>query len=141
MPGNRRIIISENDVERLKRLASHPRLAAELSKAVVVDPDRVPPDVVTMNSRVLFEDESTGERREVTIVFPQEADASGRRVSVLAPVGTALLGLATGQSIVWPFPDGVSHCLRVLDITYQPESHDALNMAATGRRRPVTADG
>lgn len=141
MSRNRRIIISENDVVHLNRLANHPRLAAELSKAVVVDSDRVPPDVVTMNSRVLFEDETTGERREVTIVFPQQADAARRFLSVLAPVGTALLGLAAGQSITWPFPDGTSHSLRVLDITYQPESHEAVNHAVTGRRRPATAAG
>lgn len=141
MARSRRIIISENDVARLNRLSNHPRLAAELSKAVVVDSDSIPPDVVTMNSRVLFEDESTGERREVTIVFPQEADASRRFVSVLAPVGTALLGLATGQSIVWPFPDGATHCLRVLDITYQPESHETLNQVATGKRRAASSTG
>jgi regulator of nucleoside diphosphate kinase len=108
----------------LNRLAGHPRLAAELNKAVVVDSRLVPPDVVTMNSRVLFEDVSTGERRAVTIVFPQQANAARGSISVLAPVGTALLGLAVGQSIVWPFPDGVTHCLRVLRIIYQPEADE-----------------
>ena len=92
------------------------------SEPVVVDSRRVPPDVVTMNSRVLFEDESTGERRAVTIVFPQQVDASLGSISVLAPVGTALLGLAVGQSIAWPFPDGVTHCLRVLKIIYRPDA-------------------
>ena len=141
MPKDSRIIIGESDFALLNRLASHPQLAAELSKAAVVDSRRVPPDVVTMNSRVLFEDESTGERREVTIVFPQHADASKRFVSVLAPVGTALLGLATGQSIVWPFPDGAPHRLRVLDITYQPEADEALNHLATGKRVSARSDG
>jgi regulator of nucleoside diphosphate kinase len=122
MPRNRRIIVTEHDYSLLRRLAKHPQLAAELNAADVVDPASVPPDVVTMNSRVLFEDETTGERREITIVFPQDSDASAKRVSVLAPVGTALLGLAVGQSILWPFPDGTSHCLRVLRIAYQPEA-------------------
>ncbi|GIK87623.1 MAG: hypothetical protein BroJett026_31040 [Betaproteobacteria bacterium] len=83
-----------------------------------------------MNSTVLFEDETTGKRREVTIVFPQDSNAAAKRVSVLAPVGTALLGLAVGQSILWPFPDGTSHCLRVLRIVYQPEADSRPRVAA-----------
>jgi regulator of nucleoside diphosphate kinase len=134
MPQNRRIIITQCDLVLLHRLAGHPHLAAELKNAVVVDSRRVPPDVVTMNSRVQFKDESTGERREVTIVYPQQADASRALISVLAPMGTALLGLAAGQSIVWPFPDGVTHCLRVLKIIYQPEADGALSQHATRKR-------
>lgn len=124
MPKNRRIIITDRNFALLHRLSGHPHLADELNNAVVVDSCRVPPDVVTMNSRVLFEDESTGERRAVTIVFPQQADASLGSISVLAPIGTALLGLGVGQSIVWPFPDGATHCLRVLRIIYQPEADE-----------------
>ena len=122
MPRSRRIIITEHDYSLLRRLAGHPQLSAELDAADVVDPASVPPDVVTMNARVLYEDETTGDRREVVIVFPQDSDASGKRVSVLTPVGTALLGLAVGQSILWPFSDGTSHCLRVLHIARQPEA-------------------
>jgi regulator of nucleoside diphosphate kinase len=73
-------------------------------------------DVVTVNSSVLFEDETTGECRNVTIVFPRQADAARECVSVLAPVAMALLGLAKGQSIAWPFPDGSTRRLRVLKI-------------------------
>ena len=130
MSKDHRIVITHDDYALLRRLASHPPLAAELGAADIVDSTAVPSDVVTMNSRVLFEDETTGLRREVTIVFPQESDGSGRRVSVLAPIGTALLGLAVGQSIVWPFPDGTSHSLRVLRIIYQPEA-DAGSPTAT----------
>ena len=111
MPQKRRIVVTDCDLALLHRLAGHPRLAAELKNAVVVDSRRVPLDVVTMNSRVQFEDETTGECREVTIVYPQQADASKAWMSVLAPTGTALLGLAVGQSIVWPFPDGATRCL------------------------------
>lgn len=135
MKRNRRIIVTDDDYSLLRRLAGHPRLSAELNAADVVDSACVPPDVVTMNSRVLFEDETTGERREVTIVFPQDTDAWAKRVSVLTPVGTALLGLAVGQSILWPFPDGTSHCLRVLRIAYQPEAESRPRVAAKREAR------
>ena len=125
MPKDRRIVITKTDFALLNRLVDHPRLASELDKAAVVDSRLVSPDVVTMNSRLLYEDESTGERHKVTIVFPQQADPSKAFVSVLAPVGTALLGLAVGQSILWPFPDGALHSLRVLRVIYQPEQHHA----------------
>ena len=121
-----RFIITESDFGRLSDLASHGRLADELDNAEVVDCRRIPPDVVTMNSRLLFEDQATGETREVTIVFPHDADAPNGKVSVLAPVGTALLGLAENQSIAWPFPDGSRRCLRVLEVIYQPEADAAL---------------
>jgi regulator of nucleoside diphosphate kinase len=133
----RRILITDSDYSRLQRLASHPQLAAELRAAEIVGSASVPPDVVTMNSRVLFEDETTGERREVTIVFPQESNGSGRHVSVLASVGTALLGLAAGQSIVWPFADGTSRSLRVLRVLHQPEADSVA--AAAPRRTPSRA--
>ena len=138
MPKNRRIVITDDDYSLLRRLASHPQLAAELDAADVVDSDSIPADVVTMNSRVSYEDETTGDRREVTIVFPQLSDGSGGRVSVLAPIGTALLGLAVGQTIQWPFPDGRSHRLRVLRIVYQPEADATprtVNKAMASSRR------
>ncbi|MEP7345717.1 MAG: nucleoside diphosphate kinase regulator [Gemmatimonadaceae bacterium] len=121
MSRDRAILITNSDFARLRRLTSHPSLAAELGKAVVVDSRRIPPDVVTMNSRVRFEDQSTGTIRDVTVVFPNEVEASQGRVSVLAPIGTALLGLSVGQSIRWPFPDGSTRSLRVLKLIHQPE--------------------
>ena len=127
MLHNPPIVITQRDFGLLRRLAGHPRLAAELKRAVVIDSRCITGDIVTMNSRVRFEDRNTGERREVTIVFPDEANASTGSVSVLTSVGTALLGLTVGQSIVWPFPDGTQHCLRVLKIIYQPEADDAPN--------------
>jgi len=125
MPRNLPIVITRGDFALLHRLAGHPHLAAELKKAVVVDSRQIPADVVTMGSRVRFDDENTGECCDVTIVFPQQANPSMGLISVLTPVGTALLGLAVGQSIVWPFPDGTQHCLRVLKIIYQPEADNA----------------
>ena len=122
MSREHRITISEDDFSRLHVLRGHAQLAAELETAVVVEPHRIPPDVVTMNSRVRFEDKSTGVIRDVTIVFPSDADASGGRVSVLATVGMALLGVAVGHSILWPFPDGTTRELLVLKLIYQAAS-------------------
>ena len=122
----RPIIVTDSDFVRLRTLQTDERLAAELENADIVAAGHVPPEVVTMNSRVLFEDVTTGERREITIVFPQDADIMRGKVSVLAPVGTALLGLSEGDSIVWPFPDGGSRCLRVLEVTFQPEANASL---------------
>lgn len=113
------ITISEDDFSRLHVFRGHAQLAAELDNAIVVKPDRIPPDVVTMNSRVRFEDRSSGEIRDVTIVFPKDADGSAGRVSVLATVGMALLGVAVGRSITWPFPDGTTRELHVLKLIYQ----------------------
>jgi regulator of nucleoside diphosphate kinase len=107
-----------------------------LEKAVVIDSCRIASDIVTMHSRVRYVDQHAGEVREVTIVFPHEANDSTASISVLASVGTALLGLAVGQSIVWPFPDGTQHCLRVLKIIYQPEADDP---AQRTKERRVTA--
>jgi regulator of nucleoside diphosphate kinase len=116
------IVVTAPDFDRLRNLRVHRALGAELDRAVVLRSSSVPPDLVTMNSRLIFEDESTGERREIAIVYPQDADASKGNVSVLAPVGTALLGLSTGQSIVWPFPDGSARTLQVISLLYQPEA-------------------
>ena len=89
--------------------------------AVVVEPTKIPPDVVTMNSRVRFEDLDTG-------VYPKDADVNEGRVSVLAPVGSALLGLSVGQSIQWPLPGEKNRHLRVVSVTYQPEAAGDLDL-------------
>jgi regulator of nucleoside diphosphate kinase len=130
--AKRTIFITEQDLDRLTRmLETHgsrrdakamDALEEELGRAKVVDARDIPADVVTMNSRVRFEDLKTGEQLEVTLVYPSSADADSHRISVLAPVGSALLGLAVGQSIVWPLPDGSERHLRVITVTYQPEA-------------------
>lgn len=97
------------------------RLGAKLACASVVASEQVPPDLVTMNSRVLFEDEN-GRQREVLLVYPPAVDRSRDRVSVLSPVGRALLGLTVGESIDRPITQGSSRQLTVVAITYQPES-------------------
>jgi regulator of nucleoside diphosphate kinase len=136
---NDRCTITRNDYALLNALAhSSHLLAEELDKADLVDPDCVPPNIVTMNSRFVFEDETTGKRYEVTVVLAQEADAANGKISVLAPVGTALLGLAEDQSIVWPFPDGSQRRLRVLDVLYQPEADARLAREAERIERELT---
>jgi regulator of nucleoside diphosphate kinase len=116
------LIITDTDLRLLRMLKPHDELQQELERAIVVSSEAVPRDVVTMNSRVLYVDETTGERRLVQIVYPEEADAGAGKVSVLAPVGAALLGLSVGQAIEWDFPDGSTRRLRVEDVSYQPES-------------------
>jgi regulator of nucleoside diphosphate kinase len=75
-----------------------------------------------MNSRVIFENETTGEQREVTLVYPQSTDIDAGKISVLVPIGTALLGLRTGESIDWNLPDGKKQRYRIVAVPYQPEA-------------------
>lgn len=130
MSSKPNIIVSRLDLDRIEALlermppAQLEALAAlrdELDRAEVLEPAQMPPNVVTMNSRVNFVDESNGETLNLTLVYPAGAGAAGT-VSVLAPVGSALLGLAVGQQIQWPTPDGRHRVLKVLGIEYQPES-------------------
>jgi regulator of nucleoside diphosphate kinase len=118
----RQPIISERDLRRLESLPLDEQLAAELERAVVVPSDEIPEDVVTIGSRVVFVDETTGKERYVRIVDPMHADLAQLEISVLAPVGAALLGLPVGGAIDWKFPDGKTRRLRVKELVYQPES-------------------
>jgi regulator of nucleoside diphosphate kinase len=97
------------------------QLEAELDRATVVPGERVPPDIVTMNSRVVFEDQ-TGRRREIVLVYPPAADPARGRISVLEPIGTALLGLAVGEVVDWPGDDASPVRLRIVSVLFQPES-------------------
>jgi regulator of nucleoside diphosphate kinase len=122
------IIITNTDLERLLPVvdqhdtAASDSLASELHRAEVVDQRAVPADVVTMNSEVVYEDCATGVQRRVKVVFPRDADASKGHVSVLAPIGSALLGLRVAQTIDWQVPSGIKQ-IRVLEIRYQPEAN------------------
>lgn len=124
-----RIALSRFDHERLERLlaklGSRPELDSlreEIERAEVIEPDAVPSDLVTMNSVVRFVDEESGKESEVQLVFPGHADVESSRISVLAPIGSALLGLSVGDSIDWPLPAGQTRRLRVVAIRYQPEA-------------------
>ena len=136
MSSRPEIIISATDADRLdKLLASLPRgqfpgraaLEAELARATIVEPKDVPPTVVTMNSTVKFSADSSGDDFELTLVYPKDVDSSGKTISILAPVGSALLGLSQGDSIEWPRPGGGVMKVRVQEVTYQPERAGALH--------------
>ncbi|MCC7548928.1 MAG: nucleoside diphosphate kinase regulator [Burkholderiales bacterium] len=116
------LIISDRDFGRVASLRPGGQLEEELDRATIVPSAAVPATVVTMHSRVRYLDESTGERRDVEIVYPEQADVAAGKISVLAPVGTALLGLSVGQPIDWRFPDGRTRRLRVEALLFQPES-------------------
>ena len=132
MNSLRKIVVTEQDLERLTRVLEQVEggsyaqraevLELELSEAEVAPAHAVPPSVVTMNSTVVFEDEGTGETREVTLCYPQDAKGNPGRVSVLAPVGSALLGLSQGQSVQLVVPGGRTRRLRVVSVPYQPEA-------------------
>lgn len=130
VPSTPPITVTDRDLERLWSVLDHhddaitQMLDTELHRATVVPQRTVAPNVVTMNSEVVYEDTRSGSRRTVRLVYPRDADASRGRVSVLAPIGSALLGLEVGREIDWPTPRG-SRRLRVVEIRYQPEaSHD-----------------
>jgi regulator of nucleoside diphosphate kinase len=97
------------------------KLEEELERAQVVKPEKVPADVVTMNSRVRLVDLESREEMTLTLVLPQDADIDQNKISVLAPIGTAMLGYQLGDTFEWEVPDGVRK-LRVEDILYQPEA-------------------
>ena len=124
------LVLSRLDCERLEALLEQPAQAGpafdelrdELARAEVREPRDMPADAITMNSTARFRDEASGEEREMTLVYPRDADGSHDKVSILAPVGSALLGLRAGQSIEWPMPGGRSTRLVVLGVRYQPEA-------------------
>lgn len=124
------ITISSLDADRLyelieslpnKNLAGIAELESELARANVVAPESVPPTIVTMNSTVKFVIETTNEEFELTLVYPNNVDSSGQKISILAPVGSALLGLSKGDEIEWPKPGGGILKVKLKEIVYQPE--------------------
>ncbi len=128
MIKERRIFLTETDMERLENLIqSEPEseylsiLDDYLSNAITVPAKEIPSNVVTMNSSVRFEDVITGKESVVTLTYPSKADASSGKISVLAPVGSALLGLSVGQFVEWPSPNG-KRSLRIKEVLYQPEA-------------------
>ena len=131
--NDRRIFITQHDRERLtfmldEALAGKHRdaaflkeLARELASAETVDSKAVPADVVTMNSRVVVKDVESGETSEYTLVFPEQANVEQGRLSVVSPIGTAILGYSKGNTIAWQTPGGPRQ-IQVVDIPYQPEA-------------------
>jgi regulator of nucleoside diphosphate kinase len=115
------LIVTQADYALLSMLDPQVDLQRELARAVVVSSAAMPPNVVTMNSTVAYREETADACRTVTIVYPRSADPPADRISVLSPIGTALLGLSVGQSIGWKFPDGRRKVLRVEALLHQPE--------------------
>lgn len=129
------IVISTLDMERLEALldslpAAQARaqeaLLAELARADVVEPHDMPADVVTMNSRVRFVLDD-GEEFDMSLAYPKDMDGGADKLSILTPVGNALLGLRAGESITWARPDGTPFAVTVRDVVYQPEREGALH--------------
>ena len=96
-------------------------LQHELERATIVGPGDVPPDVITMNSRAELLDLETGERMEFTLVYPAEADIEAGKISVLAPLGAAMLGYRVGDQFEWIVPYGRRR-LKVIAVRFQPEA-------------------
>lgn len=124
------ITISSLDVARLERmldslsrnqLPDKDDLQAELDRAHIVEPREIPPNVVTMNSTVTFRVESSDREFSLTLVYPNDAGDNTGKISILAPVGSALLGLREGDEISWPKPGGGLLLVRILKVMYQPE--------------------
>jgi regulator of nucleoside diphosphate kinase len=124
------ITITSLDADRLYNLiesfpknsiAGQAELEAELARANVVAPNEVPPTTVTMNSTVKFIIESTNHEFELTLVYPKDLDSSGQKISILAPIGSALLGLSVGDEIEWPKPGGGALKVKLKEVLYQPE--------------------
>jgi len=129
----RTIFITDFDLNRLENLLAKidmgksrdtghlEDLEFELGRAEIVDPKKIPADIITMNSRVKLLDLKSGEEKIYTLVFPHDAEPKENRISILAPIGTALLGYRVGDIITWEVPGGTRR-LKVVEILYQPEA-------------------
>jgi regulator of nucleoside diphosphate kinase len=96
-------------------------LNSELRRAVIVPPEQIPPDVVTMRSRVRLLDLDDGSTHEYTLVYPDEADFAAGRISIVAPVAAAIIGCREGDEVEWDVPGGRRR-FRVDAVLYQPEA-------------------
>ena len=96
-------------------------LEDELARAEVVEPQKVPSDVVTMNAKVLITVAPATESTEITLVYPHDFKGEKGQVNIIAPIGAAILGLAEGQDIEWPQPDGHMMKVKIEKVLYQPE--------------------
>ena len=125
------IIINELDAERLDRLLERPEFAnqavaqalnEELDRAQLLTPETMPADVVTMNSRVRFRDLTNNEEHVRTLIYPHLPNDAEDGLSVMAPIGAALLGLRVGDVIRWDLPNGGQTHIEVLALLYQPDA-------------------
>lgn len=123
------ITLSSRDFERIETLldslpgasVARDRLFEELERADIISPDDVPPTLVTMNSKVTFTVLPNGKTMTYTLVYPADMDGSPDKISILAPVGSALIGLSVGQEIEWFMEGGKTTRVRIDQVDYQPE--------------------
>ncbi|MDZ4179834.1 MAG: nucleoside diphosphate kinase regulator [Coriobacteriia bacterium] len=129
--STKQIVVTQYDLDRLRRLVNEAvamgsrdelaGLIGELDRAIVVAPHEIPSDVVTMNSHVRLVDVETGDAMEISLVFPDDAISAAGAVSILAPVGTAIIGYGQGDSVEWPTPSGL-RTFRIDQVIFQPEA-------------------
>jgi len=127
------IYITDSDVKRLKGLIKTARefhtedeiylkeLEKELDRSKVVDSKKIPKDIITMNTKVFIKDLDSNEEEVYWLVFPTNADPNQNKISILTPIGTALLGYKTGDTIKWEVPGGIRK-LEIKKLLYQPEA-------------------
>lgn len=125
-----KVVISSLDAERLERIidalpksasAAGEKLTEELARAEIVEPQLMPSTVVTMNSTVRFKVDSSKEEFTMTLVYPKDVDVANNKISILSPVGSAMLGLEQGAELEWPKPGLGTLKVRIEEVTYQPE--------------------
>lgn len=133
MKGQRHIVVTRDDMARLRELVRQGRKASrrdqdhlaeldrELDRAEIIGAEELSPDVVTMHSMVRVLDLDNGASTVYTLVFPVDADIEKKRISVLAPIGTALIGYRAGDSVQWKTPGGTKH-LQIEEVLFQPEA-------------------
>ncbi len=119
------LIIDTDAYDQLYRLATEAipqapevanRLLAEIDRADLRPASEIPPDVVAVGSQVTYQDEESGQIRTVRVVWPAQADVAASRISVVSPIGAALIGLTKGQRISWWVGGGSLRYLTVLDV-------------------------
>ena len=129
----RKLHITDSDMRRLRKLieGSHnwnqkdreylEDLENELDRATIVSSRKVPPEIVTMNTKMRVKDLGSGKEMTIQLVFPREADYEQGKISIMAPVGTALIGYGVGDTVEWKVPAGIRR-LKIQEILYQPEA-------------------
>lgn len=137
----RNIVVTSTDLARLQAVINSARqdsrvplqllnaLEDELRRAEVVEPGELPGDVVSMESTIWFRDEADGDEECYMLVYPQQADVSRNRISVIAPIGTALLGYRIGDVVEWEVPAGISR-LKITGVAHRSSSENAEECAA-----------
>ncbi|MFG1494665.1 nucleoside diphosphate kinase regulator [Halobacteriovorax sp. ZH4_bin.1] len=126
-----KIFITEKDYMRLNNLLNSDyedenncleNLENEIERANIISDSEVPPDLVTMNSKIEYLDLTTKRSSTITISYPDNANYLEKNISILAPLGCALIGLREGQEILWDFPSGATKKLKIIKVIYQPEA-------------------